>query len=195
MADRIPLTTTSYVIPIGDLSLDSRGNVRDTVDAGLVQFALDRKITTEASALVVRDVLPFTDLGLAGQTNSEDWLIVGAATAGTLLNYLAAKQLTTTQAIAFYGVGSPMASPGVSGLKFLFGNSGAQVKAYYHLQQLFMRLEYAGYFGSPLYYGPQEYVQIQVMPITSFAQNTEYLTLFAREVEQFGFTISAKNAI
>lgn len=194
MPDLTPLTTKSELIPIGDLSLAERAEMRSIIDENLVNIALERKIANAAKALVVRDMLPFTDMGLTGQSSSEDWLITGAATAGTPLNYINAKQLTTTQAAAFFGVGSPMASPQVSALKFYYGSALAQVKGFYQLQKLFVRLESDGYFGAPLYYAPQEYLSVQVIPISSFAANTEYLTLHGRMVDLFGQTISAENA-
>jgi len=193
MPDYIPATTTSELIPIGDLSLDQRASKRAEIDRNLIDFAV-KKAVGVASDLVVRDTLPFTDLGLAGGTTAEEWLITSAGVVGTLLAYVSAKQLSTTQAVAFWGVGSPMASPGVSALKFFFGSSQAQVRAYFQLEQLFSRLESQGYFGTGLYYGPQEYITIDVMPISAFAASTEKLTLLARTVDPFGQTISAKNA-
>jgi hypothetical protein len=193
MPDTVPATTTSELIPIGDLSLQERASIRSIVDSNLVDIAIRRSISNDPGNLVVRDILPYTDLGLTGSSNAEEWLITSAATAGTLLNYINARQLTTTQAAAFFGVGSPMASPQVSALKFYYGSANAQVKAYFQLEQLFSRLESQGYFGAPLYYGPQEFLTVQVMPISSFAASTERLTLIGRIVDLFGQTISAHN--
>ena len=193
MADLIPAATTSVLIPIGDLSLADRATMRAEVDANLVEFAIQKRITTDPKELVVRDTEPFTDLGLTGSSNGEDWLIPGAATAGTLLQYFN-RTLSQTQAIAFYGAGSPMAAPQVSALKFFFGSTQAQTRAYYNLEKLWLRLETDGYFGTPLFWGPQEVVTVSVMPISNFAAGTERLILHARTVEQFGQTISAKNA-
>lgn len=186
-------TTLSEIVPLGDLSAEERRYIRQTVDVNLVKLAILKAISNDPSGLVLRDLLPYTDLGLTGATNGNEWLITSAATAGTLLQYFS-YQLSTTQCFAFWGVSlSPDSVSNISTLRFLFGPGGAQVKAYFQLEQLYNRLEPQGYFSSPLYYVAQDTVICQVGPLTSFAASSERLPLLARVVDQFGNVISAHN--
>jgi hypothetical protein len=186
-------STLSELIPIGDLSMDQRDTVRKSVDIALVKTAISKAVSNNPAGLVVRDLLPFTDLGLTGNTSAESWLITNAATAGTLLNYINAKQLSTTQCAGFWGVAGGVAPSNVSAVKFFFGAANAQIKAFVQIQQLLSRLEPEGLFSTPIIYVAQDTLSVQVMPTTSFAANTEQLILLSRMCDQFGQTISAHN--
>lgn len=184
------LTNPSKLQPIGDLSLAQRSDIRGNVDQQLTDLFLSSGVVNSDNEIVLRDMLPYTDMGLTGGTNGETWLITAAGTAGTAISYINAKQLTTTQCAAFYGVASYMATPNISRVSFLLGSGSATTRFVVQLEPLFSRLEVAGYLATPMSYKPNQYITVSVMPFRSFAANSEYLTLLGRMADQIGQTIS-----
>jgi len=182
--------TKSYLIPIGDLSLDARVSIRQNAEEVLVNAARDLAIRSNDRDLIIRDTLPNTDLGLAAQ---EDWLIAGAGVVATELQYISAV-LAVDRCIVFYGLGVETAAASISRLRMTLGAGSALIRGVYQLEQLYSRLEPAGYFSEAVLFTRQETCRIMVMPRLAFAANTERLHLLARTIEPIGAIVSAPSA-
>ena len=180
-------STKSYLIPLSDLNLAERQQIRGAVNDKLDEVAMRLAIRDSLVDLVIRDTLPNTDLGLAVQ---EDWLIAGAGVLATELQYFA-PILAIDRAIAFFGVGIESAAASISRIRLTQGAASAQIRGVFQIEQLNSRLEPAGYFSEPIMFIRQEVVRVMVMPRLAFAVNSERLHFFARTIEPIGNTISA----
>lgn len=182
--------TRSYLIPVGDLSLDERRGMRANTDDVLVASALELAIRTNPDDLILRDTLPFTDLALAAQ---EDWLIAGAGVVATELQYFSSA-LAVDRCIGFYGLSYESVPPSISRVRFTLGAASAQIRGSYQIEKLNSRLETAGYFSEAVVFTRQETARILVMPRLAFAANTQRLALDSRTVEPIGAVVSAPSA-
>lgn len=178
--------TSSYLIPVGDLSLEDRQALRRDADRKLIMNALDARIKSDDKDLLIRDTLPNTDLGLAAQ---EDWLIAGAGILATELQYLSAA-VANNRVIGFFGVSVESAPASISRLRLTLGAASAQTRGSYQLEQLYSRLETAGYFSELVQFVQIEVCRIMVMPRLAFVANSERLAFMARTVEPIGGVIS-----
>lgn len=179
-------SSKSYLLPIGDLTLQERQEIRANVNMVLDANASRLAIRDRLEDLIIRDTLPNTDLGLAAQ---EDWLIAGAGVVATELQYISAA-LAQDRVIAFFGVGSETAAASISRIRLTLGAASTTVRGLFQLEALNTRLEPAGYFSSPIVFTKQETARIMVMPRLAFAANSERLTLFARTIEPIGAVVS-----
>lgn len=179
--------TTSYLIPVGDLSLEARLGIRAAVDVKLQEAAQRLKIRDHPDDMVIRDTLPLTDLTLAA---TDDWLIPGPGVAGTALQYFSSL-LGIDRCVGFFGVGVETALASNSRLSLTQGAASAQIRGVYHLEQLNSRLEPAGYFSETIIFIRQETIRAMVIPRLAYAANTERMHLFARTIEPIGSVISA----
>lgn len=180
-------STKSYLIPLSDLNLSERQEIRSTVNTKLDEVAMRLAIRDNVNDLVIRETLPNVDLGLAAQ---DDWLIAGAGAIGVLLQYIGFL-LPVDRCLAFWGVGVESAAASVSRVNLSQGAGSAQVRGVFQIEQLQSRLEPAGYFSEPVIFSRQEFIRVQVMPRLAFAVNSERLHFFARTIEPIGNTISS----
>lgn len=178
--------TKSYSIPISDLTLAERQNVRAAVDANLLTAALKTAIRDDPSQLIIRDALPNLDLGLAA---TDDWLIAGVGVAGTELQYIS-QLIAQTQAIGVYGVSIEQANPAISRIRLSLGPASNTTLAQYQIEDTYPRLEPVAYFSEPTVFPKNVTARIMVMPRTAFAANTQRLQLLARTIEPLGDVIS-----
>lgn len=179
--------TRSYLIPIGDLSLDDRKSLRSNSDEVLKSAALRLAIRDRLDDLIIRDTLPLTDLGLAA---TDDWLVAGAGVASTELQYTSFA-VPIDRCIVFFGLGVETAPPGISRVRLTLGAASSQVRGEFQIEQLYSRLESAGYFSESILFTRQETTRIMVMPRIAFAANSQRLHFFARTIEPIGTTVSA----
>lgn len=186
----LSVANPSYIVPVGDLSLAERNQIRMNARQQALNLFMEARIATDENQAVVRDGLPFTDFGLTGGTSGNEWLITGAGTAGTEINYINALQLTTTQTCSFYGIGSPMATPNIGRVRFFLGPASATVRQVVQLEKLYSRLEQVGYLGTPVSYNPQAVITVGATPFNAFAANTERLTLLVVVCDKIGTTVS-----
>jgi len=178
--------TKSYLIPIGDMSLDDRKGTRANTDQVLINTAPRLAIRDMSADLVIRDSSPNVDLSLAAQ---DDWLVAGAGVVAAETAYTAFA-LPQDKLIAFFGLGVENAPPGVSRVRFTLGAASGEVRGYFHLEQLYSRLETAGYFSEPIHYIRNEFIRILVMARIAFAVNTQRIHLMARTLEPIGVTVA-----
>lgn len=179
---------TSYIIPVGDLSLDQRTGMRNTLDDNLLQTLINRNVKTDRSQLVVRNVMPLADVGIAGAGQS--WLIPGPSVVGTEIVYINSL-LNAVTAVGFYGAAIVVANNGITRLRFLL--NAADVRAVMSVEELEGRLEPVGYFANQQIYSPQDTITVGVLPKAVFASQT--FVLLARIAEPRGILITAQLAL
>lgn len=180
-------TTKSYLIPVGDLSLAERASLRRNTDQILTANALRQAIRTDPHDLLIRDIFPLTDLGLAA---TDDFLIAAAGVAGTDLQYCV-PTIGVTQCIGIYGMGVESAALPLSRVRFTLGTASSQVRGAFQLEQLYMRLETVGYFSEAIIFVKSEVMRIMVMPRIAFAAATCRAPLYGRIIEPIGAIVSA----
>lgn len=180
-------TTKSYIVPLEDLTLAERAQIRKDAEQGLEVSADSLKLRANLDSMVIRDVLPNTDLGLAAQ---EDWLIAGAGVLATELQYFSSV-IANDRVLAFYGIYIESAASSISRVRLTQGATSAQVRGVYQLEQLNARLEPVGYLTEPVYWIRQETARVMVMPRLAFAANTERLGFLSRIIEPIGNVLSA----
>lgn len=178
--------STSYITASTDMSLEDRRAARNSAQQWLIKSAAELRVRFNEQDLLVRDIFPNTDVGLAAQ---QDWLIAGAGVVGTELQYIATA-LTVDRLIAFYGCGSLMATPNLSMLRLTQGAASATTRGQYQLEKLWNREDPNGFFSEPVGFLRQETPRAMVMPKVAFAANTERLVLHGRVLEPIGGVIS-----
>jgi len=191
--------TASYLLPVGDLTLEDRRMLRGDVDAKLRDTAVTLRIQPDESTLVIRDTLPNTDLGVGvggpgvGAGTAEDWLDQIAGVVGAEHQYFVSPALAPDRCIGFYGVSAESAPPSISRLRLTLGPASAQTKGVFQLESLYTRLETAGYFTEAIIFQRQEIVRVMVMCRLAYAALTERLALLARTIEPIGAVVSASS--
>ncbi len=179
--------TKSYLIPVGDLSLDDRRMLRKNSDEVLINNAIRLRIRDDENDFLLRDTLPNTDLGLAAQ---EDYLVAGAGIVATELQYFA-PVLAQDRCIAFFGLGVESAAASISRVRLTLGAASAQARGVFQIEQLYSRLEPAGYFSEAVIFTRQETIRCMVMPRIAFVANSERLHFYAKTIEPIGAVVSA----
>lgn len=184
--------TKSYIIPIGDLSLDDRKGMRANVDEKLIVIAGMLKIRPSEDDLVIRDTLPNFDLGLTdvAAAVTDSWLVPGAGVVGTPLQYFA-PVIAQDHALAVFGFETENATPSISRVALTQGPASAQSRGVYQVESLYTRLEPVGYLSEAIPFNRGEVFRTMVVPRLAFAVFTERFHLLARTVEPIGFIISA----
>lgn len=192
--------TTSYLIPVGDLTLDERRALRNDVDRQLAAVAGPggQVIVTDPRNLLIRDCLPNTDFGVGiggpavGAGTAEDWLEQIAGVVGAEHQYFAAV-LPVDRCVGFYGISVETAAAPVSRVRLTLGAASAQIRGVYQLEKLYTRLETAGYYSEAVIFTRNETVRVMVMPRIAYAALGNRLELLARTAEPIGGVVSAKS--
>lgn len=179
--------TTSYITPAEDMSLEDRRAARKSGQDWLLNSGAEMRIRFNQGDLLIRDIYPNTDLGLAAQ---RDWLVAGAGVVGTDLQYFV-PTLPAGRVIVFWGAGTLMALPGISVLRLTQGAASATTRGEYQLETLYNAERPVGFFSEPVGFLPNEVARGMVMPRLAFAVNTERLFLLGRVLEPIGAIISA----
>jgi len=181
------MVTKSYLLAVDDLNEADRKAIRNNCDLVLVDNALRQAIVDTEKDLIVRDIFPNNDLGLAA---TDDFLVAGPGVAGTDLQYINAV-VGVDQEWGFYGVGVESANPCISRLRMTLGAASSQIRGAFQLEQLYTRLQPAAYFGETVVFKKQERMRVMIMVRTAFAANGQRLELFGRVVEPIGAVVSA----
>ncbi len=179
--------TKSYLLPIEDLTLDERLAIRASVQQLLENAAAQLAIRLNPNDLIIRDMLPNTDVGLAA---TDDWLIAGAGVAGTPLQYFSAA-VPQDRIYAFYGISVESAAASISTIRLTLGATSITTRGVYQLEELYSRLQISGYFSSPVLFTRTETVRAMVTPRLAFAAGSERLAFLARVIEPIGQVVSA----
>jgi len=182
-----PRFTKSYLIPVGDLSLEARVVMRQDSDNILIQNALRLRVRDDPKDLIVRDILPNADLGLAA---SDDWLVPVAGVVGAESVYFSVA-LPNTVVHAYYGISVETVPFTFSRIRLAQSATATNVKGVFQLEQLFSRLEPVGYFSQPVIFPNQQVIRVLLMARIASLLNTQRVTLLGRAAEPIGDTISS----
>jgi hypothetical protein len=183
----------SYLLPLSDLTLSDRAEIRVNVQKALESNAMRLAIRDRLRDLVIRDALPFTDFAINGLFGpalpEESWLIPGPGVGGTDLQYFA-NAIAQDRVVAFFGVGVESAAASVSRVRLTLGPLSTETRGMFQLEQLTDRLEPAGYLSNPVVFTKTEVCRVMVLPRLAFAPNTERLHLACRVIEPLGTIVS-----
>ena len=170
----------SFVIPASEFEIADIAAIKQQVIDALMSVAT-RMTGLTPEQLVVRNLLPKTDLGLA----NEYWE-TPSLTANDWTNYFT-KQLDDQQFIVFYGVANLSPDPKVTALRFKVGSgTGTKTLDVIQLEELYTNTERTdGFFKRPIIYKERQYANIDVY---SKATGTEPLMLRGFVIEPAGRT-------
>ena len=175
----------SYVLPARLVPTFKEEALRRELEEALTRLSINAGIVTSRESLVVRDVLPNADLGLA--TNS--WLSP-ALVANTEVTFVTVA-LGNRRHLAFYGVSTESAAPSISMIYFRIGATGSSTFLLANLEGLYAEQETVGYFSEPVIYVPNETVFVRVLPRVTNAAG-ERIRLHALIAEPKGEAVSSK---
>jgi hypothetical protein len=187
----------SGAIPIGELSLDERRRMRLDALTQLRNRAINVKsLAGSPSELVIRDILPMTDLGLAPAglgVGVDNWWVVDVAAAilptAARVNWINIA-LAVNRMLVIYGGAALSANPAIATLFFQSGPGGATVKGVVQLEACYAMLEPAYYLAKACLWDPQETVFISFLPRINVAADTDRHVLRGAIAEPLGEFLS-----
>jgi len=185
----------SGAIPIGELSLDERRRMRLDALTQLRNRAINvKRIAGSASELVIRDIIPMTDLGIApaGVGAADNYWVVdiaAAVPAAARINWIKIA-LAVNRMLVIYGGAALSANPMISTLFFQSGPGGATVKGVVELEAMYAMLETAYYLAKGCLWDPQETVFISFLPRITVAADTDRHVLRGAIAEPLGEFLS-----
>ncbi len=155
----------SYLIPKDELTLTDMRNFRESaIQAGIAR-AIELKIASRASELVVRG---FENIFDGTQAAANDfWQTAACAIVGTPVSCfgaVAAPILTANKLAVFYKVGVETVPVPVSLLTFRSGGAAGNIIAEFDLEQLINGQVLEGYFSEVVVIDPQRQFAVQVTP-------------------------------
>ena len=167
-----------YLLPAIEMTIEDVPSIKSQVIDAVMAIAT-RMTGLTPDQLVVRNILPKTDLGLT----NEYWE-TPTLTPNDWTNYFT-KQLENQKFVVFYGVADLSPDPKVTALKFKVGSGdGTKTLDVVHLEELFTNSERTdGYLKRPIIYKEQQYVNVDVY---SKAAVSEPLVLRGFVVEPAG---------
>ena len=146
-----------YIIPFSELELADIISIKQQVIDALMSIAT-RMTGLTPEQLVVRNILPSTDLGLT----NEYWE-TPSLTANDWTNYFT-KQLDEQQFVVFYGVANLSPDPKVTALRFKVGSgAGTKTLDVVQLEELYTNTDRTdGFFKRPIIYKERQYSNVDV---------------------------------
>jgi len=152
------------LVPIDQVSPEQCDSLREGVEAQLIQKAAQ---TNQAvGAWRVRDLLSFTDLGIAtggqGAATANYWGC-GVLVASTAVIYVPNTVLAATEFVGFYGVAIRDANPCVIEV-LMQTQGGASTKARWNVESLYASLQPVGITPEWIYYAGQSVIQVTLFP-------------------------------
>jgi len=169
----------SYVIPKENLALASQERLRSGAER-MARIRLARKLAiSETAALdpknpavIARDEDYVTDfVPQATQAGLAGWLSMPLAAAATFYSIFAnnvpaalTPQVPNNQAVVFYGIEVLLADAAGETVTFIqFGIGAANNRrAQFNIESLYSGMNPCGYFSQPVYYDPQEIMNVQI---------------------------------
>jgi hypothetical protein len=156
-------------------------SLQDATDSYLINRAIETKIATSPSDLIVRDLLPGTDLN---GTSGEVWVQVCSA---YQYNTAYSGKNPSTKMFAIFGVKNKNATPRTAALRFKVGAGGAKVKDIWQIEQAYLESNTAVFTSDPIKYEKQETFVIENYGVTS---GEDGVILLGRVVEPRNETIT-----
>jgi len=148
---------------------------------------VSKKSNKPTTSLIVRDILPATDLGL----NTEEWDNQTELASGTWTKDWD-HQLDDDEGVVFYGVHGHDDASDIMFARFKLGATGATVKDLISVQAIdngVKRLN-KGYFGTPVYYIGKEHIYIDYYARATVAAAAGHIELMGMFCEPSGEQIS-----
>lgn len=181
----------SYLISVGDTTLNERRDMRGAVMKVLIDNAQTLALRVNVNDMVIRDVLPNADFGITdvGAVVTDAWLVPGAGVVGTELQYFSAA-LPNDRVVGFYGISYESVPLSISRVRFTLGAASVETRGIYQIEAPNSRLETAGYLTSPVIYNRTEVARVMVMPRLAFAAFSQRLALLGMTLEPYGNQIS-----
>jgi hypothetical protein len=154
-----------------------------------------KRIAGNPSELVIRDILPHTDLGVADTAHAgaaDEWWVVDAALplANVARILWVNVQLPQNRMLVIYGGAALSANPAIATIFFQSGPGGATVRGIVQLEAIYAMLEPAYYLAKACLWDPQEWVYITVLPRVAAAINTDRHVLRGAIAEPLGEFLS-----
>ena len=184
----------SYSIPTAELTLSNIQGFRTAaVEAGIIRA--ESQGLGNRKELVVRDLLPLTDLGTAATGwLTEEYITVGAVAGPAWIwafSFAAVPQLARTKVAVFYGWADVMAAPIATAVRFRVGATGATTKAVFHTQMAIQaKMEPDVYFSEPVVYSPEDFAFIEIYTTAATPAGGEQIPFRALIIERVGGTVS-----
>jgi hypothetical protein len=187
----------SYIVPTNELTLTDIKMFRSAaVESGITR-ALALGLARTRDELVVRYLLPGTDLGITTGWALEQYRnpVIAAAGWGSPFDTGAlpafAPTLANSKVAVFFKFADYSANPSVSAIRFRVGGTGATTKGVFQLQlETNAKLEPDVYFTEPVVYDPQDVVYIEFYYTQAVAALAESFAFNAFIVERAGANVS-----
>ena len=146
-----------YLIPAIEMTIEDVSSIKVQVIDAVMSIAT-RMTGLTPDQLVIRNILPKTDLGLTNEYSETPTL-----TANDWTNYFT-RQLNNQQFMVFYAVADLSPDPKATALRFKVGSGGGtKTLDVVHLEELFANSERAdGYLKRPIIYKETQYVNVDV---------------------------------
>jgi len=166
--------------PIKQLSLADIARIKETVKRNLVREASAR-LAIAPEKIVVRDILPKTDMGLT----NEVW-VTPSLTANAWTKYFDIA-LPNNKFVTFYGAANNAADPIATAIYLKRGPTGATARGLMELEELYADEIPVGITDEAILYRGQDHSYIEVY---AKAAGTEPLVLLGMVAEPYGATVS-----
>lgn len=172
------------LVPLSKITEDQYKALVDSIKTRLLNLAA-KELNKNPSELVLREVMPLTDLGYTTET----WDNENALTATTWTKEIG-HALDPDEFIAFVGVENQTDDPQVIGIKFKVGSGGATTRDVQMIESLYTEENFKAMFKEPIIYKGNEYVYIEYYAKAAVAAAGEKIGLIAFIVKPYGEEIS-----
>ena len=166
------------IIPDMDLEIAERKAIKESLTEGMKEKAVELKYVAGMDELIVREILPKTDMGLT----NEYW-VTPSLTANAWTAYFPAKQVADKTLVGFYGVKNLSADPKITGIRFFSGKEKTKTLDVTQLEEIYKVGAAEGFFDEPLVYIAKQYITTELY---SKAAVTELFMLRGYVVEPAG---------
>lgn len=163
------------------LTIEEKKKIEDDVIARLIQEAVSQKVVTKEDDLVIRDIMPNTDLGLTNEYWAEVLATPNAWNAA-IINVTLPKD----KIIAFYGVKNKAAVMLSSMVRFNLAQ--AKVKDIWEVEDIQTELNAEALAETPVLYNNSEVIRIDMYCMG--LAGTDELMLIGKVAEPKGKLIS-----
>jgi len=168
------------LIPIKQLTLEDLARIKASIKEKLIR-EVSARLAIPREQVVVRDLLPKTDMGLT----TEVWITPTLA-ANAWTKYFD-KELPNRRFVAFYGVANNAADPIATGVYLKLGPTGATARAVWEIEELYADEIPVGVTDEIILYRGGEHIFVEVY---AKAAGTEPLVLLGMVGEPYGELVS-----
>lgn len=180
-----------FALGVDELSLAERRAFRSNAKRMAIAEALKLALVADEKELVVRNILPNTDLPV-GYTN-EVFLTgaVGVNTWTSVYDTAVVPALGNRKVLVIYKVMNMTAVPSITAVRFRLGATGVTTLGWVHLEQIIdVKLTPEVYLSEPIVYTRNQFVDIQCYARIAIPAAGERLAFGGYVVEPLGETQS-----